>query len=154
MKKFWPIIAILSILGNLLLVYFFLIKGNTSLDPQDSRTAIHTSDAGKNFVLKEMRGFLESIQQINEGMLQNDPQKIIKAAKSVGHEKVENMPAGLMSSLPLPFKKLGLDTHTKFDELAQAVQSQYNQKEVQTQMDAILNNCTTCHKTYKFDTSK
>lgn len=154
MKKIWPVISIISIIFNIFLLYFFIIKGNVVPDSHDHRIAIGITSNNREFVLKEMRTFLETIHEINIGLTEDDPQKIGDAARKVGHETVEDAPPGLMATLPLGFKKMGLNTHDKFDELAAAVQKNYDKKEVQEKLTGILNNCTSCHKTYKFSTSK
>lgn len=149
MKKIIPFLLIISLVLNVTMAYLFFIKGDT-VKGQDGRTAIKISADNKEFVLAEMRGFLESIQQINEGIANNDSQKIINAATKSGAERIGDAPQGLFKSLPLGFKSLGLDTHAKFDALAKAMQKNYNQQEAQKEVSQILSNCTACHRAYKF----
>lgn len=152
MKIATKILLLISLAANVCLVYFFFIKGNTHSLDNDQRVAIVTTKANKEFVMAEMRGFLETIRDINEGISNNDPKKIIAAAKKSGDAATEHVPNGLLRALPLNFKKLGFDTHDKFDQLAKAVEKQYNKEETQQQLNGILNNCTSCHQTFKFET--
>lgn len=152
MKKI-PIAAlVISLLANFFLVYFFFIKGETHALKNDSRIAIVVSKDNKEFVMAEMRGFLESIRDINVGISTNDTAKIIKAAAKGGGAATEHVPNGLLKALPMEFKKLGFDTHDKFDQLAAAVAKKYDKEETQKKLSAILGNCTSCHQSYKFET--
>lgn len=153
-KKIWFYLSMILLASNIGMLYFFLIKGNTTVSKSDSRIAILAKPQDRDFVLSEMRGFLESIQNINEGITENNPQKIIRAAKSSGMGIQEQVPPSLLRALPISFKKLGFNTHDKFDALAKAVSENYQKEQVQEQVNGILNNCTTCHKTYKIEAIK
>jgi hypothetical protein len=151
MKKLISIFLILSLAINLFLLYFFLVKGETHPIKNDTRSAIITTYTDKEFVMSEMRGFLETIKEINEGIANNLPEKIIKAAEKSGGAATEHAPAGLLKVLPLSFKKLGFDTHDRFDEIAKLAKENYNRDQIQQKMSEVLNNCTSCHQSYKFE---
>lgn len=149
MKK--SITTVLSILLNIGLIYFFIFKGQT-VKSNDSRVAVTMSADNTDFVLDEMRDFLESIQQINEGILTNDAQKIIDAGKKSGGSVIEHAPKGLIKTLPIGFKKLGFSTHDMFDEIRKSTETNFNIKDTQVQLNKLLNNCIACHKSYKIKT--
>jgi len=153
MKKIIPIIAITSILLNIGFIYLFLIKGET-MKSNDHRTAITMSEGNKDFVLAEMRDFLESVQQINEGALENNPAKIIAAAKKSGGSVIEHAPKGLLKTLPSGFKKLGFSTHHLFDKIAKDAAENFDKQKTQTQVNTLLNNCISCHKSFKITAQK
>lgn len=151
MKKIPVILLVISVLINIGLVYFFVFKGDIA-KTNDARTAINITPQNREFVLAEMRGFLESIKSINEGIMDNNPEKIIAAGTKAGTGVIEDAPAGLMRTLPLPFKSLGLGTHEKFDAIAKMARENYKQQEAQKQVTSILTNCTACHASFKFQT--
>ena len=151
MKKLIPIFLFLSLATNLFLLYFFLVKGETHPLKNDTRTGITTTFADKEFVMTEMRSFLESIKEINEGIASNQPEKIVKAAEKSGGAATEHAPPALLKVLPLSFKKLGFDTHDRFDEIAKLAKENYNREQIQQKMSEVLNNCTSCHSSYKFE---
>ncbi len=151
MKKITSILLIVSLITNIILVYFFVFKGSTT-HTNETRTAINITPQNREFVLAEMRGFLESIQAINQGISDNDPKKIIASGEKSGTAVIEDAPAGLMKTLPLPFKSLGLGTHAKFDAIAKMARENYKKEEAQKQVASILSNCTACHQVYKFQT--
>ena len=106
MKKIPWFITLLSILLNIGLVYLFFIKGKT-IEIEDTRVAVVLTEYQKDFALNEMRGFLESIQEINQGILDNNPATIIAAAAKSGGSVIEHAPKGMVGRLPLGFKQLG-----------------------------------------------
>lgn len=153
MKKFILIIAIVSLLLNVVLIYLFVIKGNTTTS-NDERTAINMSEVNKDFVLAEMREFLKSVQQINEGILENNPEKIIKAGNKSGGSVIEHAPQGLLKTLPISFKSLGFSTHDMFDEIAESAKTNFDKTTAQKQLNLLLYNCVACHQAYKINVIK
>jgi len=148
MKITSTIILILSVLINIILFYVFIFKGETA-ETADNRIELTMSETNRDFVLLEMRDFLESIQQINEGILKNKPKLIIKAAKHSGGSVIAHAPQGLLKGLPIGFKELGFSTHDLFDEIGQTTADNYDAIKVQTQLNSLLNKCTACHQSYK-----
>ncbi|HHL31735.1 MAG TPA: hypothetical protein ENJ41_04055, partial [Oceanospirillales bacterium] len=84
----------------------------------DPRKAIKLNNIEQNMVLEEMRGFLNSTQKIVAALAADDMAAVVAAAKQSGRASQEQMPAETRDKLPKGFKKLGFDTHTKFDQLA------------------------------------
>ncbi len=154
MKKTTLIIATVSLLLNIGLIYVFLIKGETAEVSNDYRTAITMSEANKDFVLTEMRDFLESVQQINEGLLENNPEKIIAAGNKSGGSVIEQSPKGLLKTFPSGFKALGFSTHGLFDKISEDTKTNFNKENTQLQLNTLLNNCVACHKSYKISVIK
>ena len=153
MKKLPWLIAIISILFNGAMIYLFFIKGNTTTS-DDNRIPVVLTEYQKDFALSEMRGFLESIQQINQGIIDNNPDMIIEAATKSGGSVIEHAPKGMVGRLPLAFKQLGFGVHDKFDLLAESMETEFNVAEAQLQLNSILLSCVTCHKGYKIISEK
>ena len=152
MKKTVTLLLVISILINLVLVYLFVIKGDV-VSTNDERVAIRLSEANRSFALAEMRGFLESVQQINEGILNNNAQLVIDAGKKSGGSVIEHAPKGMMKALPSGFKKIGFSTHALFDEIAKDAENNFNPKHTQEQLNILLHKCTACHSSFKIVTS-
>ena len=147
MKKAPVIFAIVFFLSTLFLIYFFIFRGSV-VESDDYRVAIELTEPNKEFALNEMRVFLESVQQINEGIINKDSSQIIKAARKSGGEVVEHSPKGMMASLPIGFKKLGFSVHDKFDEMADSIRANNDFSYAQREMNTLLNSCIACHRTY------
>lgn len=150
MKKKLVVFLSVSLLLNIGLIYFFVFRGEV-IELEDNRKAIVISKENKEVVLAEMRSFLESVQQINQGVLDNDAQMIINAGTNAGNDVVEKVPKGLMRKLPLAFKKMGFATHDLFDEISQEAKDHFNARNTQNKLSTLLNNCVACHKTYKLE---
>jgi hypothetical protein len=148
-KKYITIITmlVLVILGG---TYKFVFQGATSKG-SDGRTAINLTVSERDLVLEEMRGFLISVQQITQGISEDDMQKVTKAAKAVGGAAQQSVPGSLMGKLPLAFKKLGFDTHDKFDALALDSGSLGDGKQALKQLTILMKNCVACHEIYKLE---
>lgn len=151
MKKVHTLITIISLLLNIGLVYFFVFKGNT-VKSEDGRTAVIMSPANKNFVLNNMRHFLEGVQEINQGINENDPSKVIAAGEKYGGSPVDEAPKGLVKSLPIDFKKIAFATHSTFDEIKDSAATNFNPKQTRKQLDGLLNKCIKCHSNFKIQT--
>ena len=139
----------LSILMNVGLVYIFFLQGEDVKNSKDGRSEIKMSSQNREFAMAEMRLFLESIKTINEGLVENNPTKIVSIDQQSGVCKVDVVPQGLIKSLPVGFKTMGMQTHDYFDKIAKIAKENYSQKEIQKELNSLMNNCVACHRTYK-----
>ena len=145
----------LSIISILLLVIFFgaykfIYKGNV-VTAIDGRIAIVLTAAEKDLILEEMRGFLSATQQIVQAVSHDNMDTVITAAKTVGRAAQAEVPASLVGKLPMAFKKLGFDTHTKFDELAMDAQDMEDKEQTLKLLGQLMQNCVACHAAYRLD---
>ena len=131
--------------------YKFIISGTVepAAKSSDGRQALILEPAERNLVLVEMRTFLSSVQAITEGLSKEDMAQVREAARTVGIQAQQGMPGPLMGKLPLTFKKLGRDTHKKFDLLALDADQLGDPQHSLQQLSALMNNCVACHSTYK-----
>lgn len=142
-----------SISGILLLIviamgYKFMIAGSV-VPATDGRQALTLDPAERDLVLGEMRMFLSSVQRITQAVTKEDMQAVVKAAREVGLAAQEEVPGSLVGKLPLAFKKLGFDTHSKFDALALDAEQLGDPKHTLEQLSTLMNNCVGCHATYQ-----
>lgn len=151
-KKCWSIVVVLLVLLTAVLLKF-IVLGEAEKHP-DGRMAIELTDDERNIVLAEMRMFLASVQQITQGVIDKDLQKISEAARSVGAQTQRSIPGSLVKKLPLGFKKLGGDTHAKFDQLALDAEQLGDEAHALQQLSALMNNCVSCHSAYRFVEAK
>ena len=137
-----------SLLFNLGLIYFFMFKGET-VQLQDGRTGIMMTTENKEFVLDEMRNFLESVQKINYGLLNDDPESVAEAGRKSGGSVIAHAPKGMMKSLPSNFKSLGFTTHDQFDQFAKTTKENFDKEDLHKKLNTLLTTCIACHKTFK-----
>ncbi len=133
--------------------YTFIIQGSTTTSV-DGRITILMTDAEKDLILEEMRGFLGSTQQIIAAVSTDELEKASSAAKKAGRAAQAEVPGALMGKLPIAFKKLGFDTHTKFDQLALDAESLEDGKYTLEQLSTLMQNCVACHAAYRLEVEK
>ena len=135
------------------MAYMFVIRGSVR-EGDDGRTAILLSSGERNLVLSEMRGFLESVQQIVEAVPAGDMKSAEEAARRVGRVDLKDLPASLLRKLPAEVKALGLDTHAKFFKLADDIHEGLGQEKILSRLANIMTNCVGCHAGYRIDLEK
>lgn len=148
MKKTGWILFFISLIINGLMLWFFFFRGDV-IEVKNQRRAVMLSENHREIVMGEMRKFLENIHEINQGILEDNPERIIKAARASGRRIDDEVPQGLIKSIPLDFKQMGFRAHDLFDEIADGVEVNYNKKSVQNQLGTLLNQCITCHQVYQ-----
>ena len=148
--KLTLIALICSICVIALMTYKFIISGETVV-ASDGRQALLLEPGERDLVLGEMRLFLRTVQQITQGVTDNDLQVVVSAARQVGAAAQQAVPASLIKKLPLEFKKLGFDTHSKFDQLALDAEQFGDTQVVLEQLSALMTNCVACHEIYRID---
>jgi hypothetical protein len=148
-KVCWGVVAVLVlvIVGG---AYKFMIQGVTE-QSSDGRMAIKLNENEKNLVLEEMRAFLTSTQQIVASINNKDIKQVGKSARAVGRAAQDAVPGTLMGKLPMEFKKLGVDTHNKFDVMAMDAEQLEDSGHSMNQLAELLQNCVACHASYRIE---
>ncbi len=148
-KISWALVVILG-LSTSFMAYKFILSGSVEKS-EDGRLAVQLTQNERDFVLTEMRTFLESVQQIIQGIANNDFEAIAQAARKVGRAAQQSAPGALVGKLPLEFKTLGFDTHTQFSQLALDAEQLGDGEHTMDQLSTLLQNCVACHATFKFN---
>ena len=148
----WVLVGLLLLLSGGL-AYKFIFQGSVGA-ASDGRTAIYLEQSERDFVLTEMRTFLMSVQQITTGLGKNDMQQVAAAARQVGAATAKQVPGSLMGKLPMGFKRLGMDTHAKFDQMALDAKEMGNRELVLEQLGELMQNCVACHASWRFEVVK
>jgi len=122
-----------------------------ALDVTDNRTVIQLSESERNLVLGEMRDFLKGVREITQGVANKDIQQIADSAKKLGMATAKGVPPELAAKLPVAFKKLAFDTHSKFDEISRNAEDLEDESLSLSQVATLMNNCIACHATYRLE---
>ena len=130
--------------------YKFILQGST-IENIDDRITILLDESERNLVLAEMRTFLTSIQQISQGLAENDMELIVLSARMSGNAAQQGIPGRLAGKLPIEFKKLGRDTHARFDQLAMDAEDLEDNSHTIVQLSDLMSNCVSCHALYRID---
>jgi hypothetical protein len=150
MQRLCWLLAVIFAAMTLLLVYLFVVRG-TTLPASDGRTAVLLAPGERDLVLREMRDFLTTVQAISQAVVDDDPAAAAAAARRVGGAAQQGVPASLAGKLPLGFKRLGFDTHSRFDQLALNAEEFGDPLQVLAELAILMQNCTACHAAYRID---
>ena len=131
-------------------VYKFMFQGSV-IESSDGRMAILLTPGERDMVLGEMRSFLASVQQITQAISEQELDTVVEAAKASGMAAQGAVPGSLIGKLPLEFKKLGFDTHSKFDQLAMDTQDLGDGNHALAGLATLMQNCVACHAAYRIE---
>ena len=132
-----------------IIAVMMIASGNKTTLAADGREVIWLEPQQRDLVLAEMRTFVDSLQNITHALGTGDSDLFQKAALKVGLEAQQGVPLDMMKALPLPFKKLGMDTHKKFDQLAANAEQGASNEQLLIELSQLMNNCVACHAAYQ-----
>ena len=142
-------ILLFSMAAAVLVAMIMLASGDKTTISPDGREAIQLEPRQRMLILAEMRTFVESIRDINQALGNGDSAMLQDATLRVGLNAQEGVPLDLMKALPFSFKKLGMDTHSKFDDLAAHAREGASTEQLLIELSQLMNNCVACHTTYQ-----
>ena len=148
-KLCWTITIVL-LMAVSAMTYKFILTGEVA-PSSDGRQALLLEPAERDLVLAEMRGFLEAVQSITAAVGKKESAQIAVEARKVGAAAQQAVPGSLVGKLPLSFKKLGFDTHKKFDMLALDADELEDPEHSLEQLSELMQNCVACHAAYRID---
>jgi hypothetical protein len=114
------------------------------------RTPIALSAKERESIRAGMRVYLECLEGIIIALSANRMGDVARNAKRAGTDMIQGVSAADAVRLPPEFLLLALDTHLKFDAMAQEASQHGSKKAVLQQLGAVLDNCNACHATYRF----
>ncbi|WP_322521443.1 hypothetical protein SR882_00710 [Guyparkeria halophila] len=138
-----------TLLGGLALL---AIPALSPADPgvPDPRQNLGFTAGEKAVFLADMRQMLGSVQQIMQGIADDDREKIIAAAQRSGNRMARNTPASIREKTPPAFKAIGGPMHMAFEEIA--IRAETDPLEDITAMTAeAMNQCMACHARFRVD---
>lgn len=150
MNRLCCLLTLVFVLATAALIYLFVIRGET-VPASDGRTAVLMTPGERDLVLSEMRDFLLALQTISQAVVDEDTASVVMAARRVGGAAQKGVPASLAGRLPLEFKRLGFDTHSRFDQLALNAEQFGDTSQVLPELATLMQNCTACHAAYRID---
>ncbi len=147
MCKFCWTLLILLLLAIAGAAYKFVVVGSVETAP-DGRQALRLTESERNLVLTEMRDFLVAVRELIDTTNREDMKGAAEAARRVGMAAQQSVPPALIAKLPLEFKKLGFDTHRKFDQIALDAEQLGDPAHTREQLAQLMFNCVGCHASY------
>ena len=114
-----------------------------------ARTPIQLNASEREHLRLGMRVYLESVEGITDALADNNMLLVEKAAKKSGMGMVDEPEIAIAMKLPPEFVAISLDTHQKFDAVAQEAAEGGTKVGALRHIGEILANCTACHATYR-----
>jgi len=151
MRRALIISNVIFVATTLILGYVLLFTGTEMIKTNDTRITVKYEPDLRDLVMSEMREYLEVINQIHQGMADNNPEMIVEAANRQGAIAIAETPARLLKLSPLACKQMGFAGHDLFQAIADSAKTNYNPTTTSRQLAMLTNNCVTCHKVYKVD---
>lgn len=134
----------------LLLLFTQLAVAESALSELDHRTSLGLNAEEKTLFLAEMRQMLSSIQGVISGIAEENPEKIIQAAKYSGNRMARETPISIKRKTPIAFKEIGAPTHMMFEELA--VRAEADDMQTLTEFTGeLMQQCLACHARFRAD---
>jgi hypothetical protein len=115
----------------------------------DSREPVILAPFEAEAMLAGMREYLETIQGIVAALAENDTMRSADIAANSGARMLESVPFTTGLKVPLGFTTMSLDTHDKFDKLADKMRRGTSRTEVLSDLRNIMSNCISCHASYR-----
>ncbi|CAN5136734.1 hypothetical protein BH09GEM1_BH09GEM1_19210 [soil metagenome] len=123
---------------------------STPPDP-DVRTAIVLPAEGRNMVLVEMRGMLNSVQVFVAAAARGDTAAMRAAAQASGMAAARDLNPVMQQRLPAEFLRLGMSTHAAWDSLATDVSRGGPTGLALGRLGTIMSNCVACHAQFRIN---
>lgn len=114
----------------------------------DSREIIELTALERARVLEGMRLYLQALQGVVESLAKNQLDGVAQYAHESGAKMLQDAPMSIPLKAPMAFTALGLNTHEKFDVLADRARAS-SRGDVLNALAEIMANCTSCHSTYR-----
>ncbi|QIQ87022.1 hypothetical protein [Erythrobacter sp.] len=125
-----------------------LSEGDAQHVSNDPREAVPLNAEQMQFALGQMRGFLETIETLDEAELRGDIGAMARAAGAHGPGKSQP-PEGFRDRLPGTFRAMSRTTRTSFaameEHLSEGDLDQYRAERLKA-----LGTCNTCHASFRF----
>ena len=121
---------------------------------QDAREPAVRTEAERNFILGQMRLFLQSTQAITVALGKNDLKTVEDEAAARGRQgtPVSAIPPGMKAKETPAWTAMMAGTRAGFDDIARAAHEGVPSSELIGMLGAAMSNCVACHQSYRLAT--
>lgn len=114
------------------------------------REALNLSASERAHLRAGMRTYLESVEGITQGLAENKMQAVATSARRSGQSLMDETAMAMALKLPPDFVAASIETHGKFEELADKAAAATKAQVLDT-LGQILSKCTACHARYRLN---
>ncbi|MFM9968911.1 MAG: hypothetical protein ACKVQK_10985 [Burkholderiales bacterium] len=119
--------------------------------PTAQRIPIALTPQERDFMLNEMRYYLDMLWVASDALSRDDFGTVAKVARSrVPAMSATTLPPTLESKLPREFLTYWRATHDQVDELALVAEKSRSNHDTLRQMAVVLQRCNECHALFQF----
>jgi cytochrome c556 len=117
----------------------------------DTREPVQRTEAEKDFVLDQMRLFLTSIVEIEEGLGSGDMDHVARQAAARGRKANVTLarPPALAAKESEAWKTMIASARNGFDKIAEQASAHAPATEINRTLADTMRNCVACHQTYR-----
>ena len=121
--------------------------------PAGERLSVTLSVEDREYVLNEMRFFLDLVYVATEAVSRGDMATVAAAARRRGTAGPARVPPGLYDSMPEGFRNGIRETREKIDRIAVEAEGAGGSQPVLRRVSQLLYLCNACHGAYQLRTS-
>jgi hypothetical protein len=121
----------------------------TSATAGDQRIPVVLRPDEKAAVLRDMRGYLQGLQEIFTALAKDDMDAVAVRAKALGTVNIFSTYLMFPTASGVMFRNLSAAVHDDFEEIAAAAKTQRNAKATLEKLSTTMLICVTCHQTFR-----
>ena len=142
-------LALIVIVHSLL--FGALMSPGAAAETADTREPAQRTEAEKDFVLEQMRLFLTSIAEIQDGLGSGDMDRVAREAAARGRKANVTLarPSSLASKESEAWKKMMGSARVGFDQIAGEAIAHAPTAQINKTLADTMRNCVACHQTYR-----
>ena len=128
-----------------------LMSQGTAGETADTRESVQRTEAERNFVLDQMRLFLTSIAEVEEGLGSGDMDQVAREAAARGRKANAGLarPPALSAKESDAWKSMIGSVRSGFDQIAAEAIARAPTAKINKTLGDTMINCVACHQTYR-----
>lgn len=143
----------LSAIALSVVLAIFIATNPATPATRDAREPVTLTTTERARLLEGMRAYLLAIQEIVEATSVYKLDRVRHAARRAGSAMLAEVEPATALRLPLAFTALSLETHQRFDGLAESTTKHPSRSQVLVALGEIIARCNGCHESYRLDTA-
>ena len=121
--------------------------------PTAQRNVVTLSGPERDFMLNEMRYYLDMLWVTSDALSRDDFDTVAKVARSrIPAMNAKPLPPTLEAKLPREYLGLSRAQHAAVDELAVTAEKSRNSHDTLRQVGVVLQRCNECHALFQYQT--
>lgn len=116
---------------------------------EDRRVPVVLRPDEKAAVLRDMRSYLQGLQEILTALAKDDMDTVAMRAKALGTVNIFKTYLMFPTASGVMFRDLSAAVHDNFEEIAADAKANRNAKATLEKLSTTMMSCVTCHQTFR-----